>query len=534
MCHSIWSLYSLFRPVPCPPDAHQCLKSYLDKTPRPPLKLWVYSSLVESPSRWDLDLLWELDDFNPAEDVTKDINVTITTKTRNNGTLYVHVFVVPSERGRGREDPFVADWRVHQMGELTTYAVPRAATFQLVSEKPEDQKPVIVDRPISHWRSHLTVNVMADDVIFDSKSVPGELLQYMRLFMDEYLPILFIDEISYRSKDLMPLNETCKEMPLAIIYTPISYGKLRLWANMKESLKMLTKLGFTDKDMDEVKGLFVDTNLYLLLLTFLVAAFHLLFDFLAFKSDINYWRKRETMVGLSSRTVVWRCVSTMVIFLYLMDEQTSLLVLIPAGIGSVIEIWKVLKAFKVTVSWSKWIPVCEVGNSSDQERATQALDSQAMKYLSYVLYPLCAAGAIYSLIYTPHKSWYSWCIQSLVNGVYAFGFIFMLPQLFINYKMKSVAHLPWRAFMYKAFNTFIDDVFAFIISMPTAHRLACFRDDVIFIIYLYQRWLYPVDKTRVNEFGQSFEGEVAATNDVKQKPPTASSSSGDLQSKKKK
>lgn|SRR6218665_374428 len=68
----------------------------------------------------------------------RDINVTITTKTRNNGTLYVHVFVVPSERGRGREDPFVADWRVHQMGELTTYAVPRAATFQLVSEKPED------------------------------------------------------------------------------------------------------------------------------------------------------------------------------------------------------------------------------------------------------------------------------------------------------------------------------------------------------------------------------------------------------------
>lgn len=59
--------------------------------------------------------------------------------------------------------------------------------------------------------------------------------------------------------------------------------------------------------------------------------------------------------------------------------------------------------------------------------------------------------------------------------------------------------------MYKAFNTFIDDVFAFIITMPTAHRLACFRDDIIFVIYLYQRWLYPVDKSRVNEFGQVFE-----------------------------
>ncbi|MEE6525221.1 hypothetical protein FKM82_025093, partial [Ascaphus truei] len=56
-----------------------------------------------------------------------------------------------------------------------------------------------------------------------------------------------------------------------------------------------------------------------------------------------------------------------------------------------------------------------------------------------------------------------------------------------------------------AFNTFIDDIFAFIITMPTSHRLACFRDDVVFLIYLYQRWLYPVDKTRVNEYGESYE-----------------------------
>lgn len=40
----------------------------------------------------------------------------------------------------------------------------------------------------------------------------------------------------------------------------------------------------------------------------------------------------------------------------------------------------------------------------------------------------------------------------------------------------------------QAFNTFIDDVFAFIITMPTSHRLACFRDDVVFLVYLYQRW----------------------------------------------
>lgn len=99
--------------------------------------------------------------------------------------------------------------------------------------------------------------------------------------------------------------------------------------------------------------------------------------------------------------------------------------------------------------------------------------------------------------------------------------VLCLHEYDLNQQLKSVAHLPWKAFMYKvhphsstqlhtaphkyhftyslinhllififcqAFNTFIDDVFAFIITMPTSHRLACFRDDVVFLIYLYQRW----------------------------------------------
>lgn len=43
------------------------------------------------------------------------------------------------------------------------------------------------------------------------------------------------------------------------------------------------------------------------------------------------------------------------------------------------------------------------------------------------------------------------------------------------------------------------------------HRIAVFRDDIIFLIYLYQRWIYPVDRNRRNEFGTSADDlEVAA------------------------
>ena len=33
--------------------------------------------------------------------------------------------------------------------------------------------------------------------------------------------------------------------------------------------------------------------------------------------------------------------------------------------------------------------------------------------------------------------------------VYAGGFLLMLPQVFVNYKLRSVAAMPWRAFVYR-------------------------------------------------------------------------------------
>jgi len=49
---------------------------------------------------------------------------------------------------------------------------------------------------------------------------------------------------------------------------------------------------------------------------------------------------------------------------------------------------------------------------------------------------LLGAYAVYSVLYDSHKSWYSFVITTLVGSVYAYGFLMMVPSLYINYRLK--------------------------------------------------------------------------------------------------
>lgn len=145
------------------------------------------------------------------------------------------------------------------------------------------------------------------------------------------------------------------------------------------------------------------------------------------------------------------------------------------------------------------------------KRRRPTIYSIAMKWLALILSPGVLGYGVYSLIMECHKGWYSFFLNFAASVVYSLGFVLMTPQVFINYKHKTVAYLPWKKFIYRALTTFIDDLFALIIRMPTMHRLSCFRDDVVFIIYLYQRHCYPVDKSRTfDEDGYALTEEEIA------------------------
>lgn len=91
---------------------------------------------------------------------------------------------------------------------------------------------------------------------------------------NEFLPIIQNDFLKTRMIDMEEVSRTGTTMSLSFSYSPIGIGKLRLLLHVEHALRSLRQLGFSKKDVDEVKGIFSDTNVYLLCGTIFVGSIH--------------------------------------------------------------------------------------------------------------------------------------------------------------------------------------------------------------------------------------------------------------------
>ncbi|XP_022809418.1 cleft lip and palate transmembrane protein 1 homolog [Stylophora pistillata] len=452
-------------------------------------------------------------------------NIQATERMQSNGSLYIHVYVTKAGRSPDPVHPkFNKLAVVNRSLLLTVYRKRRVhKTVNLLTgvadanpdivQAPDSKKPVEI---ISYWHPNLTINLMDDQTPWAEGSVPQPLDEFIAFenITGKYYPVLYLNNYWNLACDYMPINETTKTLELHLTYNPISLFRWQMYESQRMRQKWFSVLGDepeqTEEEQDSIKRALVETNPYLLGITMIVTLVHTVFEFLAFKNDIQFWRSRKTLEGLSVRSVFFNVFQSVIVLLYVMDNETNTVVIISCFVGLLIEIWKINKAVDVKVDrenpWFGVIPRIRFDDKETYvESETKQYDMMAFKYLSWALFPLLVCYAVYSLLYVEHKGWYSWVLSMLYGFLLTFGFIMMTPQLFINYKLKSVAHLPWRMMTYKALNTFIDDLFAFVIKMPTLYRLGCFRDDIVFFIYLYQRWIYPIDPKRVNEFGLTGE-----------------------------
>ena len=54
-------------------------------------------------------------------------------------------------------------------------------------------------------------------------------------------------------------------------------------------------------ELDELKRMLIETNPWLLITTAVVSVLRMVFELLAFTSDVSHWRKKDEMVGVSVR-----------------------------------------------------------------------------------------------------------------------------------------------------------------------------------------------------------------------------------------
>ena len=281
----------------------------------------------------------------------------------------------------------------------------------------------------------------------------------------------------------------------------------------------------SEDELDEFKWWFSDERIYRYILTQVITMIHVFFEYMAFKDDWKFFSGRKSFRGISVSSLAFSQIRSIIIFLYLLDSDTSYLILFSVGKDIMYNLWKVSKILNMRVEFrastllqGMVVPTITYterkASTSEEDRITASYDEFAIQHMCLCLYPAVIGVALYSLISFTYKSWWSWFISSMADSVYFFGFISMTPQLYINYKLKSVAHLPVKAFMYKIFNTFIDDVFAFLVKMPLKHRIMTLRDDLIFVGFLYQWYIYPADKSRANEFGFQYESKEIAIEDT--------------------
>jgi len=248
---------------------------------------------------------------------------------------------------------------------------------------------------------------------------------------NQYYPIVYNSHFWNGRNQLIEINDTIHEHSIDIYFDIITLWKWQIMSQMEETWEKKSIItGYSEDGVDILREMLIETNIYILIITGFVSIFHFIFDILAFKNDITFHRDRKSMEGLSKRTMIINALFQFVILLYLLDNETSNMVLLSNSVGLVIELWKIQKSIHFTF-FDKNGQLNFQWNDSKSHFKSQTMiyDEIATSHLGFVTMPLVIGYGIYSLLYQKHKCWYSWILNSLVGFIYMFGFITMTPQV---------------------------------------------------------------------------------------------------------
>lgn len=289
----------------------------------------------------------------------------------DNGTLWAQIFVGLSGAELDPASPRYDVTKAYRMIRPLTQYLPKKKvkkTRSLLGNKEDAEatfEEVIDDglQVASYYHPNFTLSFVPDTGTPQLSSLHPATRQFYPLFPPEYTkyyPVLYHNTFWQLRSQMIELNSTLptKKLDLNVHLSTLSNWQFGIMASMDEGMKetarkaaagQSTPGGGDGSELELIKETLLDTNPWLLGTTAFVSVLHMIFELLAFKSDVGHWRKKKDNVGVSVRTILSNVVMQTIIFLYLMDnnESTSWMILFGQGMGIAIEAWKITKMVDV-------------------------------------------------------------------------------------------------------------------------------------------------------------------------------------------
>ena len=498
---------AMFNPIPqtvspiWPTDTALDLKIYVSPSlSMPRLRDAPEGSLVLDETRF------RIGDWKDKREISTSFAVP--ESVQNNGTLWAHFYAgISGSILDPREDGYDTSKAYSFVRPLTQYlAKKKIAKTKKLLGKAEAFMDLSVDELTkrgktiaSYYHPNFTISVIPDSGVLNYPNSPPAVQQFVFPEVTHardttgqhgwYYPVLFHNTFWQLRDHMTELNSTVERLPLHISLNNLNNWKFSIIASIDEGMKSNQRqiaaggalpAGGDGSEFEMFKGILLDTNVYLLATTAIVSMLHMIFEMLAFKSDISHWRNKKDNVGVSVRTILANVFMQLIIFLYLMDNSdgTSYMILVGQAFGILLEAWKITKTVDVRIrpaAPASWLPYHitfeDKHKLSETEQKTKEYDEIAFRYMYLLAIPLLGAYATYSLLYDTHKSWYSFCITTLVGSVYAYGFLMMVPSLYINYRLKVRAH----PFQISHSHNISHPLNSYLRSFSTTTTLPCFK-----------------------------------------------------------
>lgn len=311
------------------------------------------------------------------------------------------------------------------------------------------------------------------DFINSSKSISSNQRR-----INFYRPVVFPNDFWLAKKDAYPINDTTlNALPLTVHLESINVWKFNVYAVLASK---------EDDQQTNSSQLGLDENLsvmdqgYMFSITLLTCFMHGLFEMLAFKNDIGFYRAKTHRIGISVNSLMIHIAIQIILFTYTMDFSSNAIRECIQLTHLCVNIWKLNHVWLHDYEWVieqgsnygfaiKMVRTATRGKHKlveQGEAKTQQLDAVAVKLLALIAVPLFAVYNAYHYYYHYNMLIYhqlknicmeDWTKKVIINGIVNFLSIFgpfmvVYPQIYINYKMDMVNHISTNTMVYKIIN----------------------------------------------------------------------------------